>query len=133
MILPPDLASSVPIPNHPSFADAVREFGFHTDIDYIDEPLRRHNELWTGALSGEMEAMHGRFLDLTDDIMRIAYEENLRSDRRQTGAVSGRHRRDITNAFEGSVRERHREEALEAYREAHGGQDPYDEPNDRAE
>jgi len=128
MILHPDLATAVPLPDLPTLAEALREFGFHTDIDFITEPLPRHSELWTGALNSEIAEMHPRFTDLTDEIMYIAYEEGLSSHRHRSGVISGAAGSEITYAFAKRVRERHREEGLARHRAQHPPDEPEPEP-----
>jgi hypothetical protein len=118
LILPPELENSRPIPRLPTVIAAATELGFHTDIDFITEPLPRHRQLWSGDLSATIEELRERFLEVRDEIEEIAFKEGLRGEHR-TGRVSGLPRREITDAFVERVRERHRGEAIEQWRAEH--------------
>ncbi len=118
LILPPELKDSTPILDLPTMYEAATDLGFHSDIDFIHEPLPRHRLLWSGELASSIEEMHERFLELRTEIERIAFDEGLRGDHGR-GRVSGKGRREITDTFILVVRERHREEALARWREDH--------------
>lgn len=118
LILPPELKDSRPIPRLPTVIDAATDLGFHSDTDFIDEPLPRHRLLWSGELASSIEDMHQRFLELRSEIERIAFDEGLRGEHSR-GRVSGKTRREITDTFIFLVREQHRQQALDRWRAEH--------------
>jgi len=132
LILPPGLRDSRPIPRQPTMYEAATDLGFHSDIDFIDSPLARHRLLWSGELAKSIAEKHGRFMQLRNEIERIAFDEALRSDHR-TGRVSGRGRRQITDTFIALVREQHRRDAIQRWRAAHPRQEPPDRYEDDEE
>lgn len=92
MIFPPGTGELVPVRGQLSFAEALIELGLDSDVDYIEDPLPRHRQFWTGAVNREIEEAYGRFQLVWDQVLEIAYEERLSRDR-QTGRVSRRDRR----------------------------------------
>jgi len=70
-------ADTVPIPGLPSFGEALRTLGFASDVDFINEPLPRHRAFWTGAINREIAAAHGRFMELRERVLYLAYEMGL--------------------------------------------------------
>lgn len=64
----------------PSFADATRELGFHSDIDYLpaNAPLERHRALWERHLPTAIAAMREQSRSVHDEVVRLAFEEGLR-------------------------------------------------------
>ncbi len=118
LILPPELKDNRPIPRQPTMYEAATDLGFHSDIDFIAQPLPRHRLLWSGDLTSAIEEMHDRFLELRKEIKRIAFDEALRGDH-HVGRVSGKSRREITDTFIFLVRKQHRQEALARWREDH--------------
>lgn len=113
MIFPPGIEESVPAAGLPTLSQALRELGFHTDVDFIDEPLPRHRAIWTGALNEELPAAHERFLSNVDQILTVAYEEGLARDNVNNGKLTKRPRQEIVDAFIAELRERYRREAIE--------------------
>jgi hypothetical protein len=108
-ILPPNIHDEHPIDGLPSVADALKELGFYSDVDFIDKPLPRHIAFWNGPLDRDIAAAWERFEPVIDDIAFIAYEERLASGV-MTGKASGKSKRDVISAFVGKVSARLREE-----------------------
>jgi hypothetical protein len=133
MIFPPGLDTNQPLSDLPTVGQSLRELGFHTDVDFIDEPLPRHRALWTGALSDDLALMHTRFLFNVDQILNVAYEEDLARDNINVGKLTKRG--EIVDEFIADLRARYRLEGIkraEAEREAaeiaalEMGEDPLD-------
>jgi hypothetical protein len=82
LILPPE-AEHAGETGEPSFAEATRELGFHSDIDYLpaDGALPRHRALWQRALPREIEERYARFMSLADEVHRLAFDERMRLTR----------------------------------------------------
>jgi hypothetical protein len=107
MIFPPGTGERVPIAGRPSFAEALVELGFQSDVDFIDDPLPRHRAFWTGAVNRDLEDAYGRFQLVWEQVLTLAYEERLSRDRR-TGRISRRDRKVIVDEFQRTIRARDR-------------------------
>jgi len=110
MILPVGAHDLQPISDSFTVADALKELGFYNDVDFIDTPLARHRAPWTGPLTKEFVEASNRASMFRDDILHIAYVEELATKRRR-GAESGRTRREIVEEFLDDARAALREQA----------------------
>lgn len=135
MIFPPGLDSLKPDADLPTVGESLRILGFHTDVDFIAEPLARHRAIWTGALSVDLAQMHDRFQSNVDAILRVAYGEGLARDNVHLGKQTKRQRGEIVDEFISDLRGRYRRDAIEraqAERDAADiaalelGEDPFD-------
>jgi len=77
MILPEEVPEPVGPPNAPTFAQAIRTLGFHSDIDFISDPLPRHKALWSGIVNEEIGATYDRFLSFRLRVLDLAYDGRL--------------------------------------------------------
>jgi hypothetical protein len=89
-----------------TLSQGLMELGFFADADFIAEPLPRHDSLWTGALSDEIEDAFRRFSEVRTTVLEIAYAEGLAVEVRR-GRRSGRDRREIFDDFNREMRQRY--------------------------
>jgi hypothetical protein len=107
----------------PTFFEALTSLGFHTDADFVaaDAPPPRFLALWRQHLPSRLEEIRERFVRWSDEIAVLAFEEDLRSDRR-TGKSSGQSRQHLVQELIN--------DALAAYREEDEVEDAEIEPDD---
>lgn len=107
MIFPPEIEHWTPDGGTGlTLTQALQVLGFLSDVDFITEPLPRHESLWTGALAGEIEDAFQRFSAVRERVLEVAYEEGLAVGVHY-GRRSRRPRREIFEEFYGEMRQRY--------------------------